>query len=350
MRLNPPTSGRFATISLVLTVLFLCALAACAPPVSPTPTPPPAIKLKVLLGTQFSFAPLLIAKEEGYFKEQGLDIDFVASSGGGSSTMIPVLISGGLDVVAGSVNFAQLNAMAQGASIKFVADKGYLDPKGCVANAYFVRRELLDKLKDLSQLKGLKMSTVSGVGMTNSIMNQILERAHLSAKDVTPVSLTDAEAYQAMQEGSLDVAEVSEPQLSTEWKNDKVAMWMPLAQASPNTQLAVITFGPNILKNNPEAGRRFMVAYLKGVRQYNQGKTDANLDILSKSTGLDRDQLKAMCFSQIRNDGMIDTDSITRYEEWGVSKKLLDKAVEPDQFWDPSFVNYANDALKKAPQ
>lgn len=348
MRLNSATSGRFATIVLVLTALLICALAACAPAATPTPTPPPTIKLKVLLLSQFSFAPLLIAKEEGYFRDQGLDIDFVASSAGGSSTLIPVLVSGGIDVVAGSVNVAQLNAMAQGANIRFVADKGYLDPKGCVANAYFVRRELLDKLKDPSQLKGLTVNRGAGVGMTTYVFDHVLQRGNLSTKDINTVGLTDAEAYQAMQAGTLDVAEVAEPQLSTEWKSDKVAMWLPLAQEAPNSQLAVITYGPNILQNNPEAGRRFMVAYLKGVRQYNEGKTDHNLEVLAKTTGLDKDQLKEMCFSQIRNDGSIDTDSVTRFEEWGIRNKKLDKAVTPEQFWDPSFINYANDALKKA--
>ncbi len=38
-------------------------------------------------------------------------------------------------------------------------------------------------------------------------------------------------------------------------------------------------YGPAFTDTNPEVGRRSMVAYLQGVRQYNQGKTDRNIGI-----------------------------------------------------------------------
>ena len=51
-------------------------------------------------------------------------------------------------------------------------------------------------------------------------------------------------------------------------------------------------YGPAFLDKDPELGRRFMVAYLQGVKQYNEGKTERNLEILQNYTRLDRDLLK----------------------------------------------------------
>ena len=54
------------------------------------------VTLKVSLLPYISYAPLFIAFEEGYFREQGLKIEFVKIRGAGQS--IPALASGGIDV------------------------------------------------------------------------------------------------------------------------------------------------------------------------------------------------------------------------------------------------------------
>jgi NitT/TauT family transport system substrate-binding protein len=101
------------------------------------------------------------------------------------------------------------------------------------------------------------------------------------------------------------------------------------------------------LKKNPEAGRRFMVAYLKGVRQYNQGKTERNLEIMSKHTRLDKSILQDACWPQISDDGGINTQSVLDFQDWAVAKGLQDsKKLSAEQMWEPSFVNHANQVLK----
>ena len=45
-----------------------------------------------------------------------------------------------------------------------------------------------------------------------------------------------------------------------------------------------VYYGPAILDKDPELGKRFMVGYLKGVKQYNEGKTERNLAILQNYT------------------------------------------------------------------
>ncbi|HZY45846.1 MAG TPA: hypothetical protein VFF70_13990 [Anaerolineae bacterium] len=91
------------------------------------------------------------------------------------------------------------------------------------------------------------------------------------------------------------------------------------------------------------------MAYLKGVRQYNQGKTDRNLDIVAKYTQQDREVVKDACWQAINADGQIDLNSIVDFGNWAVKNNLLDVAVPPAQFWDPSFIDYANGILQATP-
>jgi len=93
-----------------------------------------------------------------------------------------------------------------------------------------------------------------------------------------------------------------------------------------------------------------MVAFLKAVRQYNQGKTKRNLEIVGKYTGLDRRLLEEVCWPAMRNDGQIHIESVMDYQAWAMKKGFLDKEVLPHQFWDPSFIEYANKVLGKSNQ
>lgn len=87
-------------------------------------------KLKVVSYPYLSLAPFFIADEEGYFTEQGLQIEFVKISD--TSIALPALIKGNLDVWGGYIDPSCLNAIARGAHIRIVADKGQLNSKLCL--------------------------------------------------------------------------------------------------------------------------------------------------------------------------------------------------------------------------
>ena len=88
-----------------------------------------------------------------------------------------------------------------------------------------------------------------------------------------------------------------------------------------------------------------MVGYLRGVRQYNLGKTPRNVEIISKETAVDPDLLRDACWETIRGDGKINVGSVLDYERWAVRRGLLDAPLPPEKFWDSSFVDAANGML-----
>ena len=103
---------------------------------------------------------------------------------------------------------------------------------------------------------------------------------------------------------------------------------------------------PRFLDKDPELGRRFMVAYLMGVKQYNEGKTDRNLAILSNYTRLDRELLNKTCWVPITHDGTVISTPVMEYVDWLYANKKINQKLEEDQLFDMSYATYASAVVK----
>jgi NitT/TauT family transport system substrate-binding protein len=303
------------------------------------------IKLKVVSSPYLSFAPLFIAHEEGFFAEQGLQIEFIEM--GDASKAIPSLIKGDLDVMGDAIWPSQFNAIARGAGIKIVADKGYLLSGRCASTAVMARRNLVEekKLENPSQIKGRRVGINQASSPMGYFLEKILTQAGLNLDDVNKFLIPHPARAEAFRKGTIDLTIVSEPWVTRISQAGHAVAWIPLYQVAPDFQLALLMFGPNLLEKTPEVGKRFMVAYLKAVRQYNQGKTEPNLKILATHTGLDKEFLKECCWQPLRDDGKINIQSVMDFQSWALKKGFLDTVVPPSQFWDPTFIEYANKVL-----
>jgi NitT/TauT family transport system substrate-binding protein len=306
---------------------------------------PKPIKLRTVHMPYIASSPLLIAEEEGYFTEQGLQIEYVRMPD--AVVGLPALIKGDLDVIPDVIYPSYLNAIARGAKIRIVADRGYLASTGCPSPAILVRRTLVEegKLSRVSQLKGKRVAMTQGSSVLGYLMEKVLSQDNLTLTDIETVFLQMPARLDAFARGSIDVTLGSEPWVTQILQAGHAVIWKPVNQIVPDFQWAFLIYGPTLLENNPEAGKRFMIAYLKAVRQYNQGKTKRNLEIIAKHTGLDLELLQKCCWPTFRNDGQINIDSILDFQSWALKKGFLDKVILPDQFWDPSFVEHAHKVL-----
>lgn len=305
----------------------------------------PSTKVKVVSLPYVSFAPLYIAQEEGYFTEQGLQIQFIKMTVAVDS--IPSLIKGDLDVIAETIFPAFLNAITRKAKIKFVADKGYHSSEGCTYSAIMARRTLVEegKLNSISQLKGRRVGMIQDSSISGYYLEAVLNQANLSLNDIEKVLLPMPSRLEAFERGAIDITTATEPWVTRMLQTGHVVTWKPVQSLFPNFQHAILLYGPTLLEKNPDAGKRFMVAYLKAARQYNEGKTKHNLEILAKHTGLGRRLLEEICWPAMRSNGQIHIDSLMDYQAWALKKGFLDKMVSPNQFWDPGFVEHANKVL-----
>jgi NitT/TauT family transport system substrate-binding protein len=303
--------------------------------------------LKVLLLPYLSFAPFYIAEEEGFFSEQGLDIEFIRAKR--SSQLIPVLAQGSIDVLAGSSSFSLFNAMARGAPIRIVADKGYLSPAGCADIAIMASKSWVKtkKVKHITadQLRGIRIA-INPVSSQGYFAEKFLQTAGLTLADVQVINLPEPVKPEAFASGRIDLAYANEPWVTRISEEGHAVPWVIVSQLVPDFQNAFVFYGPTLLHQNLEAGKRFMVAYSKAVQKYNEGKTDRNIAILAKYTHLNRDLLSKACWPTFHSNGHINAQSLVEFQEWGRKKGFLDATVTEAQFWDSTFVDYANKILK----
>jgi ABC-type nitrate/sulfonate/bicarbonate transport system substrate-binding protein len=179
-------------------------------------------------------------------------------------------------------------------------------------------------------------------------VEKLLNTAGLSLNDIVIVDVPTPVMPDALKKGTIDVVATVEPWITFALQTGHAVLWMPAQKVIPGFQLSTILFGPTLLEKNPEVGKRFMIACLKAVRQFNKGKTERNLEIIAKHTGLDKELLKRTCWPSLRDDGKINIESVLDFQSWAVKKGFQDKLVSPDQFWDPSFIEYANKVLNKS--
>jgi NitT/TauT family transport system substrate-binding protein len=340
---------RFSTLLGVL-ILFSFMLSACAlpavqlPPTDQQPTAhEPPVKVKAQILPLLSFAPYFIAQEEGYFAEQGLAVEFVQFQR--SSDAIPALLQGQVDVLGGALSFGVLNAMAKDEGMRLVADKGYLTATGCSYASILAGKHLdPDSLGSKEALSGLRIVT-NLASSRGYFMEEMLAEYDLTTADVEVVDIPDAAALEALGSGAVDLAVLVEPSITQALTGGYATEWLRIGERLPGFQMGLLTYGSNLLQQNPEVGNRFMVAYLKGVRQYNQGKTARNLAILEQYTQLDREVLERSCWPAFRDDGTISAETITAFQQWGLAQGLLDTVEAPAQLIDTRFTDQANQVL-----
>jgi len=339
--LRPPTSLGVATLAACILLLSACSAAL-------TPTPPAPVHVKVFARPYLSYAPLYIAQDAGYFTEQGLDVEFVALPS--SAAAIPPLVQGDIDVVGGTLRISALNAIAHNAQIKIVADKGHLGSGACSAYYGFAaRRTLVENgtLKSAADLKGRNIEIAGDKpSMEGYFVDKLLNTAGLSLDDVNVLTLQNpVEIIDGFNKGAIDFTVQGEPVLSQLVQSKTVALWKTVQEIVSDVQFDVLLYGPTFLNKNPDAGKRFMVAYLQAVQQYNQGKTAQNLDELVRFSKLDRQLLSNACLPAISNDGKINVQSVLDFQAWAIKRKLLDAPATDTQLWDPQFVDYARKVL-----
>jgi NitT/TauT family transport system substrate-binding protein len=207
-----------------------------------------------------------------------------------------------------------------------------------------VRRDLFEQgtVTKVSDLKGKKITSAEGQEYK---LYRVLTMGNLTPDDVDVVSMDMAGGVIAIKNGAVDAIDTTEP-FVTQLLDDKVAvMLVPTEVSSPDFPTPLY-YGPAFLDKDPELGRRFMVAYLEGVRQYNLGKTERNIEVLSNYTHLDRDLLQRSCWVPIASDGDLPRQPVRDYIDWMYANKQISLNPDDDQVFDMSYVTYAHGVLQ----
>jgi len=260
----------------------------------------------------------MIAQAEGYFRDEGLDVEMVPAMR--SEETLVALVSGDLDVRPGPLNTAFLSAIRQGAPIRIVAGMGTLSPHGCTYFGITVRPGL-----DPSDPTAVQRIRVSQDGVSRYLTERMLARRGLSLSDVETVRLPEGAEIAAMQSAAIDAVAGTEPSLTRLTRSG--ALWLSAQEAVPDFQWGVLGFGERLLIREPELGRRFLRAYLRGVTRIREGKTDRNVAIISESTGVPADLVRDACWPEFTAEARVHWESVSAFQGWAVQAGLMEDTV-----------------------
>ena len=290
--------------------------------------------------------PLHIAAEEGFFAEQNLDVEFHML--GRNQDIMAVLAHGDVDVAAGLLTVNELSLASAGARLRVVASLTSSVEGACTSVAIIVRREHVESgaLTDPEQIRRLRFD-VNALIPLGYAMDRYLNSFGLTIDDVDAIEVPPPAALETLRQGDIDVTIDSEPFISMHMATGEAAIWQAVEDVLPDYVHSVLMYGPTLIDERPDVGERFMTAVLKAIRQYRLGKTPRNLEIVERVTRLTPEQVSAACWPTPSHDARVDPSAFLGYQQWSVSRGLLDRVLAAGELFDLRFIDHANAELSR---
>jgi len=311
-----------------------------------------ADQVKIGIARTISDAGYYIADAMGFFREDGVDVSITGFNS--AAQMIAPLGTGELDVGGGTVSAGFYNAVGRGIGMKIVADQASIKP-GYGYSSLMVRKDhvVSGRYKTFTDLKGMKVAIGAPGTGTASALNEALKKGGLKYGDVDVVYLGFPEHLPAYKNKGIDASITNEPTMTRAIEEGVAVRVAGNDVTYPDQQTAVTFFSHHFISGRREVAERFMrVAYLGGVRMYNDALKDGRLAgpkateviaILVKYTTIkDESMFRRMVPSYCNPDGEVNVASLRKdldfFRELGLIEK---KDVSVDGVVDASFAKAA---------
>lgn len=300
-----------------------------------------------------SDAPLYVAAHKGYFRDEGLDVKFVVLDA--AAKMIPSLGSGELDVGGGALSVGFYNAIDRGIGIRIVADRGHTEP-GSLYQTVFMRKELVDSgaFKSLKDLKGKRIGFAANGVSALSVINEAAKAGGITYGDITPVFMGFPQQAAAMSNDNLDGSIMVEPLATALVEAGVGVRFMNTEDFYPNNQVSVMFYGEKFATTRPEAAQKFMKAYLRGTRAYNDALKDWRLvgegaeeivQMLSTELNLKPEVMRNIYSQGTDPDGKVNIAGIGKDLAFFQDQKMVAGHPDLKKLIDMSFVQKASAEL-----
>jgi NitT/TauT family transport system substrate-binding protein len=243
-------------------------------------TAPAGELMKATIGitTWIGNTPAYIAKEKGFFKELGLDLELKVFQTVAQG--FPSFIAGNLDGLAPVTSEAVLLA-AKGVDFKIVT----VEDTSLGADVILAR----NKIGSIKDFKGQKIGVELG-GIGHFFLLQILTEAGLNEKDVTLVNTPPDAAAAAYQAGKLEIVYTYSPFSDKANAAQKDGRSIYTSKQMPTAIADLFVFSTKYADANPKAVAAFVAGNFKGLEFLNSNRKEG-LAIMAKQLGITPEEL-----------------------------------------------------------
>jgi NitT/TauT family transport system substrate-binding protein len=312
----------------------------------------PAVPVRVGVIGGSSDAGIYIAYEKGYFRDEGLDVEIIPFAN--SSDTVGAVLARQLDIVTGATAAGIYNAAGRGLPLRIVADKGSTPSPEWDFAVLMVRKDLIEsgRVRDYADLRGLTIARASARGTSPEISTvKALAKGGLTLDDVESAAVSFPDMIPAFANGAIDAAIVIEPFVSGIERMGTAVRWHGNSEFYGNQQIGIVIYGPGVLEQPADVGRRWMIAYIRAVRDYNdafgpkRAGREEIIQILAQHTSVkDRAVYEQIRPAGLDPDGKLALqsmqDDVAYYQQTG----LVREQVDLSQLVDTS---YQEDAVQR---
>lgn len=250
--------------NLRLITIFAVATLALAAPAS-------AKTLKVGHSTWVGYGPFYIALEKGYYKEEGVDVEFVRMED--TPLKMGALLAGQIDMAASTADEFP-TYLKPGKGFRYIVAVDFSKGgDGVVANK---------DITSVAGLKGKKVAFEQG-SISQFFLNALLKEAGLTQADIEPVSMTAADAGTAFVAKQVDAAVTWEPALSLGAQSEHGHLLVSSAE-KPDLIVDVVAVTPETLAAHSDELKGFVRAWYRAL-DYLKSNPDDAYAIMARGVG-----------------------------------------------------------------
>jgi NitT/TauT family transport system substrate-binding protein len=364
-----------AVVWAVLTVCLACAPggassarapAPTAPAVDPPVSPPaasapptagaearapltPPVAVTVADNPTASGVGLFVALEQGYFTAEGLDVTL--EQVGSSSDVFPQLAAGRYDVAGSAAGPTLFNAVQRGVGLKVVADESSIPPQFKSNSGLVVARTSYEsgRYPTIASLRGANLGVAAPGSAAEFGLRRTLNQAGIGRDDVQVTVVPFPDLNAALVNGAVDGGWQAEPFMTLGITQGLIHQLTGSQDPTGTVHAAaVIVYGEEFIARKPAAAERFMIAYLRGVRDnyeafFGSGRgREAVVAALTKYTAVkDAALYDQMGVHHQNPDGYVPLAAFQQIADWSVASGYTQQPVDTSQLVDNRYVERA---------
>jgi NitT/TauT family transport system substrate-binding protein len=305
----------------------------------PVVSEPQAAKTKVAVWVVAAnnSAPIFVAKDKGFFEQEGLDVQVSLAPSG--PKVIELLHLGEIQFGGGAAAVPILRAIDKGLKLVMVDDNGGYDRRNPQLAALVKKGSPIKTLRDL---RGKRVAINAFGTHTHMVMlADVLPAAGLTKTDLTLVELPWSQMAPSVISGAIDVGMVWEPFATNHPPDTEIVSW--LKEAIPAGDYpqggyasAINIVNADFLKKNPAAVEAWRRGYKKGLDFFRQSPREAN-QIASKYLKLSVDLLEKVPYPIYTQDGSVPVGLVQKAADRMKGLGLIERQVDVSQYvWKPS--------------
>lgn len=243
-------------LAVALLVFFLT-------PVRGLAAPPEKVKVRFGVGSAIAYNPVYVAKEKGFYEEEGLDVELLWLQA--APEVIQAMIGGSAEGGVGG-SFGLIAGISKGAPVITTAIYAY----GGERIALAVRKDLV--IKNLKDLYGKKVAFQSGA-IGQQMFTELCAKEGLDMSKVDIVFLNNVDMAAAVASKTVDAIVTWEPQPSLLESKGLVTI---LQRGGKYLQSpGCVIFGTSYIKKNRDAVLRFTKAHFRASQFIRQNPKEA---------------------------------------------------------------------------